>query len=149
MIVRQQAREPEMAIPPVQAAMKAAMHDPHAAAQYLKDPVAYWHSVGGTLPPGVSTTQFSQRVTSSALHQTVVNVTTHPGQITVLSSCQSCLAFVGFLVDLVGGGAALLTPGVGEWVAAAAGITLAGVVTAAEGVSSAISVTICHSMGQC
>jgi hypothetical protein len=111
----------------VQTGILNALHNQQVAAQYAKNPAAYWQSIGGTLPPGVSAAQFAGRIASTPLHQAIVAKSTGQGQMSVLDAdpCAACIAFVEVLLNgagiVVGGTgvgiASALVPGFAEWLA--------------------------------
>jgi hypothetical protein len=145
-----------MANAQITAGFSKALHDQKVAAQYAHDPVAYWQSIGGTLPPGVSAKQFAGRIGSSPLHKAIVDKSTGRGQMSVLDSspCGACIACVQFMLDAAGvtgaGIAAFLIPGIAEWIAgymAAGNVITIGTVLGGGG--AGIALGICKSTGKC
>ncbi|HEY1752095.1 MAG TPA: hypothetical protein VGG29_12600 [Caulobacteraceae bacterium] len=109
--------------------------DKQAAANFVRDPAAEWHALGGQLPAGVTPAQFAQRVRGGELFKSVQ--ATANGQISAMawSPCQMGVMFLfdtlgvtaGFAVTVASGGAA---EGIIAAIAAFAGANVS-VVTAA------------------
>jgi hypothetical protein len=97
-------------------------NDQQAAKKFLADPAAAWKAMGGSLPPGMTPAQFSQRAAKAPVHSAIVSAAN--GQMSVMDfgSCASCIAVFG-LLEVAAGGLALLFAPEGGWIPIVAEMT--------------------------
>lgn len=93
----------------LQSGLRQATTNKNAANAFLQNPAGAWQSMGGTLPPGVTPAQFTQRIAGSDVHKNVVSASQGQMSVQDLSPCGACVSTVGFLLVVAGLSASVAT----------------------------------------
>src|SRR4051794_35436787 len=82
----------------LQSGLRHAANDQTAAKAFLQNPTAAWLAMGGTLPPGVTSQTFAQRIAGGDMHRNIVSASQGQMSVQDFSPCGICVGTVGTLL---------------------------------------------------